>query len=131
MIRDCANGSEHPLCHGATVEGIGRREDLFLDLRSKAHEAQDLCYPSTGDSLLAGNIRLSGNLAGFQAGLPFDGFSEEFDDSGILGTLAGLGLPGGTALTIRLGGARSLRAPMLPFSNAPLGPRAISTVCSR
>ena len=30
------DGSESPLCHGATVEGAGRGKDLFLDLRSKA-----------------------------------------------------------------------------------------------
>ena len=47
---------------------------------------------------------------------------------GGFGILAGL--LGGADLTTRLSGACSLRAPMLPFSNAPLGPRAISTVCS-
>jgi len=42
---------------------------------------------------------------------------------GVLGTLVGLGLsPWGAMPTTRLGGARSFRAPMLPFSNAPLGP---------
>lgn len=39
---------------------------------------------------------------------------------GVFGSLAGL--LGGAKLTTRLSGARSLRAPMLPFSNAPLGP---------
>jgi len=33
LIRDGSNGSEYPLCHGATVEGVGRDKDPFLDLR--------------------------------------------------------------------------------------------------
>ena len=85
MIRDGSDGSEHPLCHGATVEGAGRSKDLFPYIRRKPQQTQDLCYPGTGDALLAGDIRLSGNLTGFQEGLPFVGFSQEFDDSGGLG----------------------------------------------
>ena len=52
---------------------------------------------------------------------------------GVLGSLGGLGLPRqtGTALTIRSEATRRVRAPTLPFPNAPLGPSAISTVCSR
>ena len=52
---------------------------------------------------------------------------------GVLGSFGGLGLPrrGGTALTTRSAGTRRVRVPMLPFSKAPLGPRAISTACSR
>ena len=35
VIRNGSNGSEHPLCHGTTVEGVGQCEDLFLNLWSK------------------------------------------------------------------------------------------------
>jgi len=49
------------------------------------------------------------------------------------GTFGGLGLPlrAGTALTTWSAGIRRYRAPMLPFSKAPFGPSAISTVCSQ
>ena len=42
----------------------------------------------------------------------------------------GLSRAGGMALTIWSAGTRRVRVPMLPFSKAPLGPRATSTVCS-
>ena len=38
---------------------------------------------------------------------------------------------GGRALMTRSAATRRVRVPMLPFSKAPLGPKAISTVCSR
>ena len=45
---------------------------------------------------------------------------------GVLGSLGGLRFPRGgtTAVTTWSGGTRRLRAPMLPFSNAPLGPQS-------
>ncbi len=60
--------------------------------------------------------------------------------SGGLGNVAGdqlkaggYGFPrgGNVAPTTRAMSTRRVRAPMFPFSNAPLGPREISTVCSR
>jgi len=36
MVRDGFNGSEHPLCHGAAADGVGKGEDLFPNLRGKA-----------------------------------------------------------------------------------------------
>ena len=35
LIRNGSNGSEHPLCHGTTVEGVGQCEDFFLNLWGK------------------------------------------------------------------------------------------------
>ena len=50
---------------------------------------------------------------------------------GVLGSLGGFGLPrrGGMPLITESVGTRRVRALMLPISKAPLGPRAISTVC--
>ena len=77
-------------------------------------------------------LGLVGGLAGLQESLPLDSLAQEFDDPGVLGSLGRFGLPrhGGTALTTRSAGTRRVRVPMLAFSKAPLGPRAISTVCS-
>jgi len=52
---------------------------------------------------------------------------------GSRGGFGGLGAyrGGGTAFTTRLAGTRRIRVPMLPFSNAPAGPSATSTVCWR
>jgi hypothetical protein len=52
---------------------------------------------------------------------------------GGLGGSGGLGAyrGGGTAQTTRSAGTRCVRTPILPFSNAPSGPNATSTVCSR
>jgi len=52
---------------------------------------------------------------------------------GFLGSLGGLGLLrlGRVALTILSGATRRVSAPILPFPKAPLGPREISTICSR
>jgi hypothetical protein len=92
------------------------------DLAAEAEHPHDLGHPCAG-----------GALAGLEQGLRLDGFAEELDHRGVLGSLGGLGLPlgGGTALTTRSAATRRFRTPMLPFSKAPLGPRAISTVCSR
>jgi hypothetical protein len=57
------------------VNGGGHGHDFFLDLRCQSQHAHDLGYPGTGDSLLAGDIRLSGNLTGFQEGLSLDGLA--------------------------------------------------------
>ena len=45
---------------------------------------------------------------------------------GLLGSLCGFPRGGGTTLTTRPAATQRVSAPMLPFSNAPLGPRAIS-----
>jgi len=74
------------------VEGIGKREDLFPNLRGKAEEPHDLGYPGAGDALLTGDIRLSGDRTGFQESLPLDGLPEEFDHSGGLGYSCGFGV---------------------------------------
>ena len=89
---DGSHGSEHPLRHRVTVEGGGKGEHLFPDLRCKPQHTHNLGYPGAGDPLLRGNIRLSGNLSGFQESFPLDGFSEEFDDPGRLGHLRRFGV---------------------------------------
>jgi len=48
------------------MDGPAKGKDLFLDLRRKTQQAQDLCYPGAGDAFLKGDIRLSGNMTGFQ-----------------------------------------------------------------
>jgi hypothetical protein len=58
---------------------------IFSRISGARRNRPSLCHPGTGDSLLAGDIRLSGDRTGLQESLPFDGFPEEFDDSGGLG----------------------------------------------
>jgi hypothetical protein len=69
MIRDSSNGSEDPLYYRVTMKGNRRGKDLFLDLRREPQHAHDLCYTGAGYALLAGDFRLSGDLAGCQKDL--------------------------------------------------------------
>ena len=85
LIRNGSNGSEHPLCHGTTVEGVGQCEDFFLNLWSRTKKIQNLCYTGTGDSLPSCDLGLVPDLAGIDLTLPLDSFSEEFHHSGGLG----------------------------------------------
>jgi len=85
VIGDSYDRSKYPLCDEGRVSSIGQGQNMFLYLWCQAQQPQDLCYPGAGDALLAGDIGLSGDLARIQEGFPFDGFSEEFDDSGGFG----------------------------------------------
>ena len=62
MVSDGSDGTEHPLCHLAMLEGTGRGENLFLDLRRKPQHAHDLCHSGSADPLLTGDFGLSGDL---------------------------------------------------------------------
>ena len=132
-LRDGFDEAEYSLCNWETADSVRQGQNLFLDLRGEAQHAHDLGYAGAGDTLPAGDVGLVGDLAGRQEGLPLDGLAEESTTRGVLGSLGGLGLPrqGGMVLTIWSAGARRVRVPTLPFSKSPLGPRAISTVCSR
>ena len=52
---------------------------MLLNLRGETKHTHDLSHPSAGDALLASDICLSGDLAGFQQGLPLDGFAEKLN----------------------------------------------------
>jgi hypothetical protein len=62
----------------------------------------------------------------------FMAFRRSSATRGVLGSLMGLGEPlgGGMALTLSIGATR-FKEPMFPLSNAPFGPRVISTACSK
>jgi hypothetical protein len=105
----------------------------MLNLRRETKHPHDLGDPGAGHALPAGDLGLVLKFAGIELSSPLDGLVEELDHKGVLGFLEGLGSLqcGGTALTTHSGFTRRVGAPAFPFSNAPLGPRAISTFCSR
>jgi len=82
LIRNGSNGSKHPLCHGGTVEGVGKGEDLSPDFRDEAEHSHYLGHAGACNPLPEGNFGLTCDLPGFQESFPLVGFSEEFDDSG-------------------------------------------------
>lgn len=133
MIVQLRDGPERPLADHGPADHVGEGQDVLLDLGREAAHAHDLGDAGAGDALPAGDGRLVGDLAGLEEALPLDGLAEELDTRGVRGSFGGLGLPrgGGTAETTASAGTRRVRVPTLPFSKAPLGPRAISTVCSR
>ena len=131
---DLNNWSKASLRDRRPADHVGHGEDVLLDLGGQAEHAHDLGNPGAGDPLSPGYSGLICGLAALQEPLPLDGLTQEFDDlGGVLESLGGFGLPrrGATALTTRSAGTRRVRMPMLVFSKAPLGPRAISTVCFR
>jgi len=128
VIGDSHDRTKYSLRDEGTASCVGHEQNLFLNLLRKPQHAHDLSHPCPGDPLQLRYISLAGDLPCFQECLPLDGLAEEIDDSGGLGFLAGL--PGGATLPLGWAALVAPRADVTVFK-CPLGPRAISTVCSR
>jgi hypothetical protein len=108
----------------------------YFHLRLRGFDSRDGLEGPLGDRRSAVSRRTP-------AGLRLKDFAEEIHNRGVRGSFGGLGFPrgGGMAEITWSAGTRraclpkprrrQVRRPTLPFLKAPLGPRAISTVCSR
>lgn len=64
MVVDCGDGPEGAFGYNWHAGRFGQGEDAFLDFWSEIKETEDLCDPSSGETFLAGDFGLAGNLAG-------------------------------------------------------------------
>jgi hypothetical protein len=106
---------------------------VLLDFGGQAEQGHHLSDPSPGDALAAGDLGLIVNLAGLEEGLPLKGLAEKFDDTWRSGRRGRLAVPvlGRKRTDDAFGGYLARQGADVAVSKAPLGPRAISTVCSR
>lgn len=73
------NGPEGALCDRRAADCIGHRQNLLLELRREAQQAQHLADPNAADPFLPGDIGLALRLTGVEQRTPLKSLSEELN----------------------------------------------------
>lgn len=133
LIRDSSNGTENrSVTRGQrTATGVdricswisGARRSIPMTYVTRARVMPSRMAMSAWLAILPDSRRACHSMA----------LRRSSTTRGVLATFGGFGVPrwSGAALTTLSAASQRVRAPTLLFSKAPLGPRAISTVCSR
>ena len=134
VIGNCTDRAKNSLCDFGTVDSFGGMERIFSRI-SGTSRSMPIAWV-TRARVIPSRRAISPWLVHSPASrraCHSMALRRSSTTRGTLSSLGRFGLPllGGTALPTLSDSIRRFIAPMSPFSEAPFGPSAISTVCSR